>query len=63
MSSRSWRTLPAVQRGHVYVLEASEWNYGDAIPQELLLDLLPRNTPHIRRNGGQNKHRIINKKI
>lgn len=42
MSSRSWRNLPAVQRGHIYELEASEWNYGDAITQELLLELLPQ---------------------
>ncbi|AZS17570.1 ABC transporter substrate-binding protein [Paenibacillus lutimineralis] len=46
MSSRSWLTLPVVQRGHVYELEASEWNYGDAITQELLLELLPRLLQH-----------------
>ncbi|BBI32958.1 AraC family transcriptional regulator [Cohnella abietis] len=42
MRSALWRSLPAVQKGRVYVVEAAKWNSGDAFTRELLLEALPR---------------------
>lgn len=42
MDSPLWRSLPPVRNGHVYVLEAAKWNFGDALTREKLLDALPR---------------------
>ncbi|GIP23409.1 hypothetical protein J22TS3_36840 [Paenibacillus sp. J22TS3] len=36
-----WRDLPAVKSGRVYLLNAREWNYGDALIREQALDKLP----------------------
>ncbi|CAH1221261.1 HTH-type transcriptional activator Btr [Paenibacillus plantiphilus] len=42
MSSPQWSSLPAVRNGHVYIVQASEWNYADALIREKLLEMLPR---------------------
>jgi len=41
MNSPLWQTLPAVRRGHVYLIEAAMWNLNDALTKENLLDVLP----------------------
>ena len=41
MSSPLWQNLPAVQQGHVYLIEAAMWNLNDALTKEKLLDVLP----------------------
>ncbi|MEC0124399.1 ABC transporter substrate-binding protein [Paenibacillus pabuli] len=41
MQSTSWRALPAVQKGQVYVVEETTWNLGDALTNNRLLTLLP----------------------
>ncbi|WP_151733077.1 helix-turn-helix domain-containing protein [Paenibacillus tengchongensis] len=40
--SRLWRSLPAVQRGCVYLLDGAKWNFGDALTREKLIALLPK---------------------
>ncbi len=42
MNSALWKSIPAVQKGRVYLIEAEKWNYGDALTREKLLDVLPR---------------------
>ncbi|KKO50962.1 AraC family transcriptional regulator [Paenibacillus sp. DMB20] len=42
MNSSLWHSLPAVRKGQVYLLEAAQWNYADAITRELLLEALPK---------------------
>lgn len=42
LTSELWKSLPAVQNGHVYLVEAKMWNYGAALARESLLDVLPR---------------------
>lgn len=42
MNSALWSSLPAVRSGHVYIVQASEWNYADALIREKLLEMLPR---------------------
>ncbi|MRN51708.1 AraC family transcriptional regulator [Paenibacillus monticola] len=37
-----WNSLPAVQKGHVYLLDGTKWNSADALTREKLLLLLPR---------------------
>lgn len=37
-----WNSLPAMQRGHVYLLDGAKWNSGDALTRERLLTLLPK---------------------
>jgi len=41
MESELWQELPAVQSGHVYVIEADQWNLSDALTREKLLEDLP----------------------
>ncbi|UED76483.1 AraC family transcriptional regulator [Brevibacillus sp. DP1.3A] len=41
MQSDRWHSLPAVQNGYVYVVEAQKWNYGAALTRERLLHMLP----------------------
>lgn len=41
MNDPLWHLLPAVNNGYVYILEANEWNYGDALMSEKVLDMLP----------------------
>jgi len=41
MNSPLWQTLPAVRRGHVYLIEAAMWNLNDALTKEKLLEVLP----------------------
>lgn len=41
MQSDRWHSLPAVQNGYVYLVEAQKWNWGAALTRERLLDLLP----------------------
>ncbi|WP_343223625.1 ABC transporter substrate-binding protein [Paenibacillus oenotherae] len=41
MTSALWQSLPAVRNGHVYIVKAAEWNFGDALIREKLLDMLP----------------------
>ncbi|WNS41139.1 helix-turn-helix domain-containing protein [Paenibacillus sp. MMS20-IR301] len=42
LQSPLWSSLPAVQRGHVYMLDSAKWNSGDALTRERLLTLLPK---------------------
>ncbi|WP_019913063.1 AraC family transcriptional regulator [Paenibacillus sp. HW567] len=42
LASPLWSSLPAVRKGHVYLLDGGRWNYGDAMTRERLLTLLPR---------------------
>ena len=37
-----WHALPAVRKGHAYLLEGSKWNFSDALTRERLLSLLPK---------------------
>jgi len=48
MESRLWQELSAVQRGHVYLIEADHWNLNDALTKEKLLDDLPELISSIR---------------
>ncbi|MNI43334.1 Iron(3+)-hydroxamate-binding protein FhuD precursor [compost metagenome] len=41
LNSSLWQSLPAVQQGHVYLIEAAMWNLNDALTKEKLLDVLP----------------------
>jgi ABC-type Fe3+-hydroxamate transport system substrate-binding protein len=36
-----WKSLPAVQQGHAYLVDEQIWNIGDAFSRERLLDMLP----------------------
>ncbi|WP_237728647.1 hypothetical protein [Paenibacillus sp. OSY-SE] len=48
MNDSLWHNLPAVKNGYVYIVEANEWNFGDALIREKVLDMLPnllRRTP------------------
>ncbi|MNF06451.1 hypothetical protein D3C80_2064030 [compost metagenome] len=42
LESPAWRSLPAVQQGHAYLLDSSKWNFSDALTRERLLTLLPK---------------------
>lgn len=42
LQSPAWRSLPAVQQGHAYLLDSSKWNFSDALTRERLLTLLPK---------------------
>ncbi|WP_409175218.1 helix-turn-helix domain-containing protein [Brevibacillus fortis] len=41
MQSDRWHSLPAVQNGYVYLVEAHKWNWGAALTRERLLHMLP----------------------
>ncbi|MNJ04294.1 hypothetical protein D3C73_1649770 [compost metagenome] len=41
MQSAAWQGLNAVKNGHVYSLEETIWNLGDALTRMNLLNLLP----------------------
>lgn len=41
MQSDRWHSLPAVQNGYVYFVEAQKWNGGAALTRERLLHVLP----------------------
>ncbi|MCG7375516.1 AraC family transcriptional regulator [Paenibacillus sp. ACRSA] len=41
MQSTAWQGLNAVKKGHVYLLEETIWNLGDALTRMNLLSLLP----------------------
>ncbi|KQY87814.1 hypothetical protein ASD24_08260 [Paenibacillus sp. Root52] len=41
MQSAAWQGLNAVKNGHVYLLEETIWNLGDALTRMNLLNLLP----------------------
>ncbi|WP_409340865.1 ABC transporter substrate-binding protein [Paenibacillus sp. MBLB4367] len=41
MDSPLWQAMPAVQKGHVYLVDAAMWNSNDAMTREKLLDMLP----------------------
>ncbi|NQF15638.1 AraC family transcriptional regulator [Brevibacillus sp. HB1.3] len=41
MQSDQWHSLPAVQNGFVYLVEAQKWNGGAALTRERLLHMLP----------------------
>ncbi len=42
MNSDIWKDLKAVQNNHVYLVDATKWNYSDAFTREKLLGALPR---------------------
>ncbi|AYB37771.1 ABC transporter substrate-binding protein [Brevibacillus laterosporus] len=42
MDTPSWKNLPAVRDGYVYLIEAEIWNYADAMTREWLLESLPQ---------------------
>ncbi|XRD25341.1 hypothetical protein AABM34_01185 [Lysinibacillus fusiformis] len=42
MNSDIWKDLKAVQNNHVYLVDATKWNYNDAFTREKLLGALPR---------------------
>lgn len=42
MQSDIWKGLNAVQNNHVYLVDATKWNYGDAFTREKLLGALPK---------------------
>ncbi|RAT96330.1 AraC family transcriptional regulator [Brevibacillus sp. Leaf182] len=46
IQSERWHSLPAVQNGYVYFVEAQKWNYGAALTRERLLHMLPRLLRH-----------------
>ncbi|WP_429842111.1 helix-turn-helix domain-containing protein [Brevibacillus sp. FIR094] len=41
MQSDRWHSLPAVQNGYVYFVEAQKWNWSAALIRERLLHMLP----------------------
>ncbi|MBW5471622.1 ABC transporter substrate-binding protein [Brevibacillus formosus] len=41
LQSERWHSLPAVQNGYVYFVEAEKWNCGAALTRERLLHMLP----------------------
>ncbi|MBG9943139.1 helix-turn-helix domain-containing protein [Brevibacillus formosus] len=41
LQSERWHSLPAVQNGYVYFVEAEKWNCGAALTRERLLYMLP----------------------
>lgn len=42
INSDIWKGLTAVQNNHVYLVDATKWNYSDAFTREKLLGALPR---------------------
>ncbi|MNO37911.1 HTH-type transcriptional activator Btr [compost metagenome] len=56
LQSPLWSNLPAVRQGHVYLLEASKWNSGDALTREKLLTLLPKLLGRGQSIGSSNKY-------
>lgn len=42
MRSPLWHTLPAVRNGRVHLVDAAQWNFGDAFTRAKLLEALPR---------------------
>ncbi|MEK3729539.1 AraC family transcriptional regulator [Lysinibacillus sp. FSL W8-0953] len=42
MQSDIWKSLTAVQNNHVYLVDATKWNYSDAFTREKLLGALPK---------------------
>ncbi|GLC88909.1 helix-turn-helix domain-containing protein [Lysinibacillus piscis] len=47
MNNDIWKSLPAVQKNHVYLIDAAKWNYNDAFTREKLLHALPQLLGHI----------------
>ncbi|MEK3887878.1 ABC transporter substrate-binding protein [Bacillus sp. FSL K6-3431] len=41
LNSDTWKMIPAVKTGHVYIMD-SLWNFDDPITRERLLDELPK---------------------
>jgi len=41
MTTPLWHRLPAVKEGKLHIIEAKQWNYGDAMTRIKLLDELP----------------------